>query len=211
MELASFVFNDFQENTYVLHDETKECIIIDPGCNNDIEKIRLKEYIIARELTPVKLVNTHCHIDHILGNKFIADTYNLELIAHAGEQVVLDHAMQVAQMYGIHFVGSPNIKETLDEGDELSFGNQKLKVLFTPGHSPASISFYHSESKTLIAGDVLFKGSIGRTDLPGGDHETLLKMIREKFFSLPDDTMVYPGHGPSTLIGEEKRNNPFFQ
>ncbi len=210
MEVASFVFNDFQENTYILHDETNECVIIDPGCNNDIEKIRFKEYIIARELKPVKLINTHCHIDHILGNQFIADEYNLHLISHAGEQIVLDHAMQVAEMYGIHFKGSPDIAETVEEGDFINFGNQKLEVLFTPGHSPASISLYNKETSILIAGDVLFQGSIGRTDLPGGNHDTLLKMIREKLFVLPDNTMVYPGHGPSTLIGVEKKTNPFF-
>jgi len=210
VEVANFVFNDFQENTYILHDESNECVIIDPGCNNDIEKIQFKEYIIARDLKPVMLINTHCHIDHILGNQFVANEYKLKLWAHAGEQVVLDHAMQVAQMYGIHYMGSPNITETLEEGDTVAFGNQKLKVLFTPGHSPASISLYNEETKTLMAGDVLFKGSIGRTDLPGGDHETLLKMIREKIFTLPDDTIVYSGHGPSTMIGLEKRTNPFF-
>jgi len=210
VQVSIFTFNDFQENTYILHDDTKECVIVDPGISNEIEEIQFKEYIIARGLTPKHLVNTHCHIDHVLGNQFVADTYNLPLIAHKGEQIVLDFVPQMSSMYGIPYKGSPNIERFLDEGDQLEFGNSILEVLFTPGHSPASISFFNKESKTLIAGDVLFQGSIGRTDLPGGDYDTLIKVVKEKFFTLPDDTIVYPGHGPQTTIGIEKSSNPFF-
>lgn len=211
MELAVFTFNDFQENTYVLYDDSNECMVIDPGMNNEIEQIQFQEFLIARGLTPTLLFNTHCHIDHVFGNQYIADKFNLPLVAHKGEQIVLDFVPKMADMYGLHYLGSPDIEKFVDDGDYVSFGNQQLKVLLTPGHSPASVSLYHKESETLIAGDVLFQNSIGRTDLPGGDHETLLNSVRNKFFTLPDSTRVYPGHGPSTTIGHEKKMNPFFQ
>jgi glyoxylase-like metal-dependent hydrolase (beta-lactamase superfamily II) len=211
MEIGIFCFNPFQENTYVLSDESKECIIIDPGVHNKREQEVLVSYIESKNLKPVKLVNTHCHIDHVLGNRFIADKYDLPLISHKGEQGVLDMQPQISDMYQIPYDPSPAIAEYLDEDSKLEFGNIKMDVLFTPGHSPASISFYHKDSKTLIAGDVLFDGSIGRTDLPGGDFDTLINSVRTKFFTLEEDTIVYPGHGPSTTIGKEKVSNPFFQ
>jgi glyoxylase-like metal-dependent hydrolase (beta-lactamase superfamily II) len=211
MNIASFTFNDFSENTYVLSDDTKKCCIIDPGCNSTSEQTQLSDYIESNNLTPVKLVNTHCHIDHVLGNKYVADKYNLKLTSHKGEQIVLDNMENVARMYGISYTTSPNISDFLDEGDLLQFGNTTLEVFFTPGHSPASISFFHKDSKQLIAGDVLFQGSIGRTDLPGGDHATLIQSIKEKLLPLGDDVVVYSGHGPSTTIGAEKRHNPFLQ
>ena len=209
MHIAKFTFNGFAENTYLLYDETKECVIVDPGCNTPQERALLYEYISAEGLNPVMLFNTHCHIDHVLGNKSICDKYNLPLTSHRGEQQVLSMQPVVSEMYGIDYEQSPEITEFLDEGDFLKFGETSLSVLFTPGHSPASISLYHKESATLIAGDVLFQQSIGRTDLPGGDMDTLLNNIRTKFFVLPDDTVVHPGHGPSTTIGIEKRTNPF--
>ncbi len=211
MNIASFTFNDFSENTYVLSDDSGQCCIIDPGCNTPDEESQLIDYIESNNLTPVKLVNTHCHIDHVLGNKFIAEKYSLPLISHKGEQIVLDNMENVARMYGIAYKPSPNIAEYLDEGDVLKFGNTELEVLYTPGHSPASISFYHRSSNQLIAGDVLFQGSIGRTDLPGGDHATLIASITDKLLPLGDDVKVYCGHGPSTTIGAEKKHNPFLQ
>lgn len=210
MELAVFTFNDFQENTYIAHDESKECMIIDPGMNNDIERIQFDEYIITRGLKPKILINTHCHVDHVFGNQHVADKYNLPLVAHKGEQEVLDFVPDVCRMYGLHYSGSPDITSFINEGDEVKFGNQIFRVLFTPGHSPASVSLHNADAKTVIAGDVLFKSSIGRTDLPGGDYDTLISAVKTKLFTLPDDTLVYPGHGPSTTIGEEKRTNPFF-
>lgn len=209
MEISIFCFNAFQENTYVLSDETKECLIIDPGMNDDDERQNLVDYIEAKGLKPVGLINTHCHIDHVLGNAFIAKKYDLKLAAHLGEKPVLDALPMVSQMYNIPCELSPEISISLKEGDYLEFGNVKMKILFTPGHSPASISFYHEASKTLIAGDVLFEGSIGRTDLPGGDFDTLINSITTQFMVLPDDVKVYPGHGPSTLIGVERMSNPF--
>ncbi len=209
MKVHTFTFSSWQENTYILYDDTKECIIIDPGCNSEHERMQLVNYLEEHNLTPVKLVNTHCHIDHVLGNKFVSEKYGLELTSHKGEQVMLDNMVQVATMYNTDYEPGPNIKQFLDEGDLLTFGKTELAVYFTPGHSPASISFYHAPSKQLIAGDVLFLGSIGRTDLPGGNMETLLSSIRTKFFPLPDDVIVYSGHGPTTTIGAEKRSNPF--
>ena len=209
MKVHTFTFSSWQENTYILYDDTKQCIIIDPGCSTEHERTQLVSFIEEHNLTPVKLVNTHCHIDHVLGNKFVAEKYNLELTSHKGEQFILDNMVQVAAAYNIHYEPGPSIKQFLDEGDLLRFGKTELVVYFTPGHSPASISFYHEPSKQLIAGDVLFLGSIGRTDLPGGNMETLLSSIRTKFFPLPDDVIVYSGHGPTTTIGAEKRSNPF--
>jgi len=209
MNLARFTFNPFSENTYVLYDDTKDCVIVDPGCSNATEQKTLFEFISTAGLKPVSLFNTHCHIDHVLGNKYISEKFDLPLTCHEGERVVLDMQPMVSQMYGISYDPSPPITITLKDGEYLKFGNSELLVLFTPGHSPASISLYHESSNSLIAGDVLFQQSIGRTDLPGGDMNTLLNSIRTKFFNLPDETKVYPGHGPDTTIGIEKKSNPF--
>lgn len=209
MEVAQFTFNDFSENTFVLYDDSKDCIIIDPGCNTRDEEKLLIDFIEGHSLNPVMLVNTHCHIDHVLGNAFIKEKYNLELRAHNGEKIVLDNMENVARMYGINYSPSPEISIFLEEGEYLKFGNTRLEIYFTPGHSPASLSFFHRESNQLIAGDVIFQGSIGRTDLPGGNHATLIQSIKEKLFPLGDDVKVYCGHGPSTNIGVERRTNPF--
>lgn len=211
MNISTFVFNAFMENTYILSDASKQCVIIDPGCSTLQEQKTLTDFITQNGLTPTHLVNTHCHIDHVLGNRFVSDTYGLELSAHEGEKVVLDMQPQVAATYGISYDPSPEIIHYLKEGEELVFGETSLSILFTPGHSPASISLYHKESAQLIAGDVLFQGSIGRTDLPGGNYDTLIQSIRENIFTLPDDVTVYSGHGNSTNVGVEKRTNPFFQ
>jgi len=211
IHVASFAFNPFQENTYVLYDETKECIIIDPGCYTSNEQKRLEAFIAKEELKPVRLINTHCHLDHICGNAFVSQKYGLDLEAHEGEQVVLDASVDHGKMYGFVFEPSPNIMHTIQEGDEIKFGNSTLKTLFTPGHSPASISVYSEQDNFVIAGDVLFFMSIGRTDLPGGNHNLLLQSIREKLFTLPDETIVYNGHGQKTQIAFEKLNNPFFK
>lgn len=211
MYISIFTFNDFYENSYVLYDDTGDCVIIDPGCSSFNEKQELKSFISEHKLNPVHLLNTHCHIDHILGNRFVAETWGLPLSAHKGEIPVLASGLTVSQMYGISYELSPEISVYYNEGDLIRFGHTELETLFTPGHSPASISFYHKATGTLIAGDVLFKESIGRTDLPGGDYDTLIRSIRLKFFNLPDSTKVYPGHGPHTTIGYEKRHNPFLR
>jgi len=210
--VAEFTFNPFQENTYILHDETKECIIIDPGCFTQEEKDKLAQFITDNDLKPVRLINTHCHLDHIFGNYFVSEKYNLELEIHKGELPVLEAVPMVCKNYGIPF-SEPEVKpgRFIEEGEEIKFGNTILKTLFTPGHSPASISFFCEKDKYVIAGDVLFYGSIGRTDLPGGDFQTLISVIKEKIFPLGDDVKVYSGHGPATTVGFEKSSNPFLQ
>jgi hydroxyacylglutathione hydrolase len=210
MRVQTFLFNDFQENTYLLIDEeSKTCIIVDPGCNGTAEQAQFSAYIEAHRLKPTRLINTHCHIDHILGNAYVANKYGLQLEAHAGEIPVLQAGTRTAAMYGIPYVTSPDIALFLDESQVINLGNQSLSILLCPGHSPASLCFYHAESKQLIAGDVLFHESIGRTDLPGGDYDTLINSINNKLWPLPDDTIVYPGHGIPTTIGHEKNHNPF--
>lgn len=209
IHVASFTFNPFQENTYVLYDETKECIVIDPGCYTGNEQKQLKAFIEREGLRPVRLLNTHCHLDHICGNAFVSKEYGLKLEAHHGEKVVLDASVSHGKMYGFIFEPSPEIEVFLKEGEKVKFGESSLDILYTPGHSPASISFYSPKDNFVIAGDVLFFMGIGRTDLPGGNHETLLTSIREQLFTLPDETEVYNGHGQKTKIGFEKLNNPF--
>ena len=212
MNLEIFTFSPFQENTYVLYDDTKDCIVIDPGCYENSEKLELDNFITTNGLKPVRLINTHCHIDHVFGNKFVAERYGLELEIHEGELPVLQACPQVSEFYGIPYLDhSPMPGKYIAEGDVITFGNTKLETLFTPGHSPASISFFNREAKIIIAGDVLFHESIGRTDLPGGNHATLIKSIKEQLFPLGDDVTVYPGHGPATTIGHEKVHNPFLR
>ena len=204
-------FNPFEENTYIISSENGECIIIDPGCYDLQEQNELKRIIDEAGLKPIRLINTHCHIDHILGNAFVAKTYGLGLEIHRGELPVLKSGLTVAGMYGIPYDPSPEPVSFLDENSILEFGGMTIKILFTPGHSPASICFYSEEDAWVIGGDVLFYESIGRTDLPGGDHNTLLDSIRTQLFPLPSETIVYPGHGPETTIGYEKMFNPFLK
>lgn len=210
LTIKSFTFNDFQENTYLLHDHTKECIIIDPGCNSASERMQLDAYISQHQLNPIMLINTHCHIDHVLGNKYVSDRYNISLYAHEIEKQTLAFQPKVAEFYGIAYLESPLIKGYLTPGRTVTFGDTQLDILFVPGHAPGHICLFHAESNQLIAGDALFKGSIGRTDLPGGDYDTLINAIKTELFTLPLDTIVYSGHGDTTTIGEEKVSNPFF-
>jgi len=209
--VLTLTYNSFQENTYLIYDKTGECVVIDPGCNSDAERADLVGQIEKHNLKPVRLVNTHCHVDHVFGNKFIADTYNLPLEIHRGEIPVLDAVPMVCKMYGVPYTPSPDPEKFIEEGDIIAFGNTRLETLFTPGHSPASISFYCKEDDFVISGDVLFMQGIGRFDLPGGNLETLINSIRTKLFPLGDVTKVYPGHGPATTIGYEKVNNSYLR
>lgn len=211
MEVACFTFNPFQENTYVLFDETKECAIVDPGCYDERERGYLRDFIAEKELTPKLLLNTHCHIDHILGNAFVAETWNLGITCHEKALFTLGMGQKTAQLYQLNYDESPKPKHFVEEGDTVTFGNTTLDIRFVPGHSVGHIVFIHHESKVIVNGDVLFQGSIGRTDLPGGNFETLEKSIKEKMYTLPDDYVVLTGHGPETTIGHEKRSNPFIK
>lgn len=203
-------FNPFGENTYVVYDRTKECVIVDPGCFDATERQRLQQFIQDNGLRPVRLLNTHCHLDHVFGNRWVAQTWGLGLEIHRGELPVLDRLLEVCQMYGIPWNEPPlPPSRFIEPGETISFGVSKLEVLFTPGHSPASVSFYNAEEEWVLAGDVLFYESIGRTDLRGGDLPTLLESIRNQLFTLPPTTLVYPGHGPTTTIRHEMEENPF--
>ena len=209
INISSFTFGPFQENTYVLHDETKQCVIIDPGCYHPEEREELISFMENEGLKPVKLLNTHCHIDHVFGNKFIAEKYKLGLEINKHDLPVLQALGAVGRQYGLATEDSPMPSVYLNEGDKIKFGNSEMEIFFTPGHSPGSICFYNKQQKFVIGGDVLFYGSIGRTDLPGGDFDTLINSIKQKLFKLEDDFKVYSGHGPVTTIGFERENNPF--
>jgi hydroxyacylglutathione hydrolase len=209
LQVHSFVFNAFQENTFVLYDETKECIIVDPGCSDDLERNQLKAFVTEQKLKVKLLINTHCHIDHVLGNRFVKEAFKVNLLIHAMEEPVLKAVEVYAPSYGFHLYQHQSPDAFLEEGDYIKFGNQSFVVLFVPGHSPGHVAFYSEKNRMLLGGDVLFYNSIGRTDLPGGNHETLIHSIQKKFFALPDYVKVYPGHGPETTIGFEKKTNPF--
>ncbi len=209
IQIQTFTFNPFQENTFVLYDETKECVIIDPGCYSDSEKDELANFVEKNELKPIHLLNTHCHIDHILGNKFVSEQYGLLPQFNEKDVEILLATTAYGSSMGINVETSPMPENYLNEGDIVKFGNSELEIIFTPGHCPGEICFYHKGQKFVIGGDVLFYGSIGRTDLPGGDYATLISSIKNKLLPLGDDYVVYPGHGPKTNIGLEKKQNPF--
>ena len=209
IKVKSFTFNPFQENTYVLYDESKSCIIIDPGCYEEFEKSELTDFIHSESLKVEKLVNTHCHIDHVLGNKFVKDTFGVPLYIHKKDEATLKAVETYAPNYGFPQFESAVADQYIEEGVALTFGDSTMDVIHVPGHAPGHIALISSDDNFCIGGDVLFKGSIGRTDLPGGDFDTLIKSIHEKMFDLPNDTTVYCGHGPTTTIGEEKVSNPF--
>ncbi|MDZ4668190.1 MAG: MBL fold metallo-hydrolase [bacterium] len=209
LQIQRFVFNEFQENTYIIWDESLQCAIVDPGCSNADERNRLKSFIEDNNLTPTLLLNTHCHIDHILGNEFVANTYNLPLHLHQEELTTYKETDRWAAMFGLPKFEVPQNLVFINVDTKLNFGNTHLEVLFTPGHSIASLSFFDSNSLNLLSGDVLFKESIGRTDLPGGNFETLAKSIKEVLYTLPNETKVFSGHGPTTSIGHEKAHNPY--
>jgi len=208
--LKCFANNPYQENTYILYDNSGKCAIIDPGMYTASEQNVVVNFIREHSLAPVLLLNTHCHIDHVLGNRFVFDQYGLKPHFNQGEQWILDEVPAYAPAMGFRYEPSPLPEVYLPETGTVEFGDTVLELIFAPGHSPAHLCFYNRADNVLVGGDVLFKGSIGRTDLPGGDHDLLIRNIEEKLFTLPDDCVVYPGHGPETTIGYEKETNPFF-
>ena len=209
LTIKSFEFSPIQENTYILYNEFNECIIIDPGCYFDAEKEELVAFLSNNNLTPKMLLNTHCHLDHVFGNKFISEKYDLKLHLHENEKSVLAFAPTSGLMYDMPFDNYSGEFNLLNEGDSISLGQDELKVLLVPGHSPGSLAFYSDRNKFVISGDALFRNSIGRTDLPGGNHAQLIKSIKEQLLTLPEETLVYSGHGPVTKVGDEKKNNPY--
>lgn len=209
LKIQKFVFNPFQENTYVLYDETRDAVIVDPGCYENYEKQELQEFIESNELNVTMLLNTHGHIDHVLGNTFVKDKFQVKLFIHKTDEPVMRAVKAYAGNYGFPLYQEASVDGYLEEGNTISFGNQLFKILLVPGHSPGHVAFYNEKEKVVIGGDVLFQNSIGRTDLPGGNFDTLINSIHEKLFTLPDDVVVYAGHGPKTTIGFEKVTNPF--
>lgn len=213
MQVATFTFNAFSENTYVLTDEaTRQCAIVDPGCYGPAEEKTLRDYIEKEGLTPILLLNTHAHIDHVLGNDFVLRTWpGIPYLLHPLDLPVLRAVPTYAGPYGFAAYQPAEPSGELAAGQTVNIGATVLEVRFTPGHAPGHVVFYHVPSHTVIGGDVLFRSSIGRTDLPGGNHATLIESIKSQLFTLPDETLVYPGHGPTTTVGVERRTNPFLQ
>jgi hydroxyacylglutathione hydrolase len=209
LNIQRFSFNPFQVNTYILFDETKECAIIDAGCYGQAEQEELTGFIRENGLKPVKLINTHCHIDHIAGTAFASREFGLKLEAHEGGLKLIKHAEKAGFIYGFDRLETIDPEVLLKEGDIIRFGNSELEVIETPGHADGSVCFISHADKFVITGDVLFNGSIGRTDLPTGNYDVLMKNIREKLMTLPEDYRVFAGHGPETTIGYEAYSNPF--
>ncbi len=211
LQVLRYTFNPFQENTYVVYDDiSKDCLIFDPGMHTGAERQAFADELARHGLRPVRLINTHGHLDHVFGNRFVYDQYGLLPEIHAGDLALLQKMPAIAAAYGLPpMEASPEPARLLEAGSETILGGERMDLLFTPGHSPGSVSFYFPDAGFVIVGDVLFYGSIGRTDLPGGDHETLLRSIREQLFPLGDAVRVLSGHGPGTDIGHERRHNPF--
>ncbi len=210
LKLKIFVFNPFQENTYLLWDDnTKEAVIIDPGVSNIEEEMELERFVLINDLNIKYLLNTHGHVDHIVGNAFIKEKYNCKFYAPEKDIPLLEQLPEQTEKFGLNKKESPKPDEYLNQNLTLSLGESDISMLFTPGHTPGEFCFYFAKEKICISGDVLFKEGIGRTDLWGGNYQTLLSSIKKKLFTLPDEVTVYPGHGDKTTIGYEKNNNPF--
>lgn len=211
IHIEKFVFNPFQENTYLLHDETNKCIIIDPGCYDQHEEEEFRQFIEKKGLNPERLIYTHCHVDHILGNNFIVQTYKLKPEIHRDGLPFFQEGHKQGAVYGFEMVPCGTTDSFISHGDIIRFGNSELKVVYTPGHADGSVCFINAQQKFVVTGDVLFRDSIGRTDFPTGDFDLLMQSIHEQLFTLEDDYTVYCGHGPETTIGYEKVNNPFIR
>lgn len=209
MEIKSFVFNPFYENTYVIASRAGNCIIVDPGCYEDYELAELKEYIHLNDLKVKVIVNTHCHIDHVLGNDALKATYQVPLKIPKNEKEVFDSVPAYAPQWGMAGYRHAEVDDYLVEGEQLALDEIRFDLIEVSGHSPGHLVLYEKAEKIMIGGDVLFRESIGRTDLPGGNHEDLLMNIQNKVYVLPEEVEVFPGHGPSTTIGHEKNYNPF--
>jgi len=209
IQLKTFVFNPFQVNTFVLWDETKECIIIDASCYEEYEFQELFDFVSKYKLTPKAVLNTHAHVDHLTGTRGICDAYKIEMHLHEAEEFLYENALSQGRTFGFDIHKPPEPASFLNEGDVFKFGNSEIKMFHAPGHSPGSMLFYMENEGFLITGDVLFSGSIGRTDLPGGDLKQLIQSIQTKILVLPGETRVFPGHGPETTVQKEMKFNPF--
>lgn len=211
LQIKTFTFNPYQENTYLLYNEKGDALIIDPGMYFPEEQDEFVDFIESNNLKSQLLLNTHCHVDHVLGNRFVFDQYGLMPQFHEAEIPLLVEVQNYAPQMGFNYEVSPIPEKFLKESDKVFLGEDELSLILAPGHSPGHLCFYCKSQAFVIGGDVLFKNSIGRTDLPGGNHEQLLQSIAKKLYLLPDETWVYPGHGPETQIGIEKQTNPFIK
>jgi hydroxyacylglutathione hydrolase len=210
--VKKFIFNPIQENTYIVYDEEKNAVIIDPGCYYKEEKLELVQFIEKNKLKIKALLNTHGHIDHVLGNAFVIEKYNVDFYLHEKDLETLNAVSSYAHLYGFEaYETSPQPTKWLNDGDELLFDTMGFSVIFGPGHAPGHVAFYNKENDILICGDILFKGSFGRVDLPGGNIDILKNTIHTKIFTLPEETIVYSGHGDATQIGIEKKTNYILQ
>lgn len=209
LKIEKFVVNPLQENSYIVSDETGQCIFIDPGFYFEEEFIEIKEYLAANDLKPVLIANTHCHFDHIMGVEYIRNEFDIPFKAHPDDAFWIANAVEQGQLFGFKMNEVKAPDSFFQENEELKFGKTSFQIIHVPGHSPGHVVFYSNDEKVLIAGDVLFYGSIGRSDLPGGDYQQLVSNIKNKLFLLPDETNVFCGHGPETTLGLEKRSNPF--
>lgn len=209
IKVERLVFNPFQENTYLVWDQTGECVIIDPGCSDSAEEEELDDFIAKNNLKPIAHLYTHVHIDHILGMMHVYNKYGLRPITHRDALPLLQSAPDHGRMYGIHLEEVIEPETFMADGDQINFGASSLEVRYTPGHADGHVCLVNHQEKFVIVGDVLFNGSIGRTDLPTGDFDTLAQSIRTKLYTLPPDFIAYPGHGPQTTIQQEKNSNPF--
>lgn len=211
MNFKTFEFSPFHENTYIVYDETKECVIIDPGNFNEKENNILDNFLKENHLKLVGILNTHNHLDHIFGANYLVNKYNVSMACHEKELEWIGMFEATCKRYGLKINSTPPTpKNILSDGDVFKFGNTKLDIIHMPGHSAGSLVFHNIKDKIIISGDVIFKNSIGRTDLPGGNYNELIINIKNKLFSLSEDTLILPGHDVRTTIGEEKNNNPFF-
>lgn len=212
MKIKRFEFNMFPVNCYVLWDDTKEAVVIDPGCMYAEERKALKDYIISNGLTVKHLLNTHLHLDHIMGNPFVEREFGVKSEANKADEFWIDEAPKQSRMYGFKLEENPGpVGSYLQDGDVVTFGHITLDVIHVPGHSPGSLVYYCKNENCMFSGDVLFQGSIGRADLAGGNFDQLISHICSRLFVLPPQTTVYPGHGSQTTIGAEKTDNPFFR
>jgi glyoxylase-like metal-dependent hydrolase (beta-lactamase superfamily II) len=210
IQLKKLIFNSFRVNTYILHDETGDTVIIDPSNYSGDENNALSSFISQNSLNPVLILNTHCHIDHVLGLRFLKNKYNIPFHAHESETDLLKNGPVMGDLFGFEVDPLPLPDRFVDDLETIRFGNSELLAIHVPGHSPGSLSYYSEKDGFVITGDALFAGSIGRTDLPGGNFDTLINNIRQKLFILPPETTIWPGHGDPSSIGNEKNHNPFF-
>ena len=209
LKIKSFTFNPYQENTYLIFDDSKEAVVIDPGNYEAYENELISKFIDENKLQLKKIILTHCHIDHCLGNKYLNEKYGAELLIPFDERDLYKNVENIATLFGFANYSHLDENEYLKEKDKIEFGNIKLDVLFLPGHSPGHLAFYFKNDNVCFSGDVLFYNSIGRTDLPGGDHDTLINSIKNKLFLLNPNTIIYPGHGQKTILKNEMKDNPF--